>query len=765
MKRIFTTFLTLLISLTMIMSIMGSPILASGSQTCTFQVGTSQVLYCGLYYNDGYNKTWTSSNSSVATVISNNGSYGTISLKSIGSCTIYFAVKYSKYEVIDYDAYNHPLFGYREYADGFTYYINVTKSGISTPGSVTIAESLQLKPRESFILMSTIKSTDGKYLKNYNTLAWTSSNKSVATVNQMGIVTGWAKGTTVVTVSTPEGIKDTCTVTVKTPIGYTSVSTAAQLNDIRKNVSANYVLTKNIVFSDNDFAPGGAFYNADHAWNPIDGFTGILDGNGFCIQNLHSKQYDAGLFSNLKGTVKNLEIRDGIFNGPGFSGAFFSTGTGMLLTGCKSTANTITGGIAGGFGGNISNYGYFFMCNNASLVNGSQFCGGIVGYSGSMSNFLLCVNNASIYSDTSAKVGGIIGQGSTYTIVKYCSNSGNISGKANIGGLFGEAGAYSEIRQSFNIGKVTGNGQSSLVGGIGGRGYTTYVSDCYNAGSLELISGSSGLMGGIAGNATNLSYSSGESALMFFDTISIGSMKYTGTALPKIGGISGTVTGKQSMSTETVAKNCYFLNTLCQSPIPWVQYGKLENLNALTASSMKSSNSFAGFDFANIWILKSNGAYPKLKFQDLTGSIGNVEVSGSFIGTSSGYNSVKLSSNDTFLSTGYANDSSTSSTGTFSSLTVLKDSRSNSLEGNSNSSNTKDNNSKISDLSNEHISKISDLSNEYISKNALSQEKIPDKTKSFMNWGILIAILLIFSCLIVILIKTRPRCFCCVELI
>ena len=46
------------------------------------------------------------------------------------------------------------------------------------------------------------------------------------------------------------------------PEGYTAVSTKEQLNAVRNNLGGKYYLTADIVFTDADFAVGGAFKNA-----------------------------------------------------------------------------------------------------------------------------------------------------------------------------------------------------------------------------------------------------------------------------------------------------------------------------------------------------------------------------------------------------------------------------------------------------------------------------------------------------------------------
>ena len=58
------------------------------------------------------------------------------------------------------------------------------------------------------------------------------------------------------------------------------IETKEQLNAVRNNMSACYILTKDIVFEDSDFAEGGAYYNEGQGWEPIGRFnalTGYVD--------------------------------------------------------------------------------------------------------------------------------------------------------------------------------------------------------------------------------------------------------------------------------------------------------------------------------------------------------------------------------------------------------------------------------------------------------------------------------------------------------
>lgn len=94
------------------------------------------------------------------------------------------------------------------------------------------------------------------------------------------------------------------------PSGYTGISTAAELNNIRNNLSGKYILLKNISLSS---------YRSGTGWEPIgaangETFTGVLDGNGYEISGLtinapNISASGLGLFGGIDGaTIKNLNL-------------------------------------------------------------------------------------------------------------------------------------------------------------------------------------------------------------------------------------------------------------------------------------------------------------------------------------------------------------------------------------------------------------------------------------------------------------------------
>ena len=181
------------------------------------------------------------------------------------------------------------------------------------------------------------------------------------------------------------------------------ITTVAQLNNVRSNLSWNYILMADLNLN---VAP----YNTDPGWEPIGvTFTGVFDGNGHTISNLFIDRtsINVGLFEQLTGTVKNLHVEinsiDGLNQTGGIVGTVSSTGKieHCSVTGGSISGNNNVGGVAGRNDGSISN------CYTTGAVSsvGSNV-GGVVGRNGgSISN---CYTTGAV-SSVGSNVGGVVG--------------------------------------------------------------------------------------------------------------------------------------------------------------------------------------------------------------------------------------------------------------------------------------------------------------------------------------------------------------------
>lgn len=263
----------------------------------------------------------------------------------------------------------------------------------------------------------------------------------------------------------------------------TTITTVAQLVAIADNLSGNYKLGNDLDLSD---------YGA---WTPIGGstaFSGTFEGNGKTIKGLTvntSSQY-GGLFGNVSGTVKNLNVK----------------GTVTVNMSSSSATSVYAGLVAGNVGifgtvdscsaeGNVS---ATLSCSSSSFITpkGNVYAGGVIGSSSSFYEF----------SELSHKSG-------TVTAKASMTNKGNAFAYA--GGVAGKSGAT--IVDSYNKGDVTATATASsgettaYSGGISGYGKNFATS--YNTGDITAsgttVANAGAIAGYATGKATNCYYLSG----------------------------------------------------------------------------------------------------------------------------------------------------------------------------------------------------------------------------------------------------------------
>ena len=227
------------------------------------------------------------------------------------------------------------------------------------------------------------------------------------------------------------------------------IYTPYDFNKIREKTSAVYRILNNLDFTEvigieltteggvlmrGSVDENAPLYNAGSGFNPIDSFSGVIDGNGHIIKGLTSCGSSAkGIVNNLNGgKIQNLILKDGYLvntlntNGEVYMGAF---------AGVASSTSYIT---------NCINYNAVMSTANNS--NARVHIGGILGRSNSVSNnntvIRFCANHGSLYNDSlngDGCVCGIIGDcsytsSSSQIIIDGCSNTASLRG-VNVSGI------------------------------------------------------------------------------------------------------------------------------------------------------------------------------------------------------------------------------------------------------------------------------------------------------------------------------------------
>ena len=262
------------------------------------------------------------------------------------------------------------------------------------------------------------------------------------------------------------------------------IETVEQLDCIRNDLNAHYVLNNDLSFNAADFSENGQFFNEGKGWDPIGDengpFAGSLNGQQFTISGLviNSDNKYEGLFGYASGaTINNLGV---------------SVDHNVVTT----SSDAYIGGIVG-YGNNVSLDGCSFTGTLTTKVISttdtvSHYVGGIAGYIGSGS-IINCTSDGNITSDAkSGRFGGIVGYSDCS--ISRCSNSSNISSNCdNVKGdtyYGGIAGYASVISDSHNSGTINARG---IVGGIAGSiaGRTTNTcTNCINEGDITATTSS-----------------------------------------------------------------------------------------------------------------------------------------------------------------------------------------------------------------------------------------------------------------------------------
>ena len=188
--------------------------------------------------------------------------------------------------------------------------VGTIEKEITTASPILVNEMTIDKENEKIGSNNTLQITATVKPENADdkSLTWSSSDDTIATVSNTGLVTPKKEGNVIITCTTNDGsnISKTCNIQI---LNGSLIYTRAELDAIRNNPGGSYILMNDIDLSGKN-------------WTPIPEFWGTLDGNGHSIdnmtinnQNQGSDYYDIAFINDIKNkgvpvTIKNIKFKN-----------------------------------------------------------------------------------------------------------------------------------------------------------------------------------------------------------------------------------------------------------------------------------------------------------------------------------------------------------------------------------------------------------------------------------------------------------------------
>ncbi len=229
------------------------------------------------------------------------------------------------------------------------------------------------------------------------------------------------------------------------------IETAQQLNAVRTNPVAHFILTANINL-------GVAPWNQDEGWEPIgtnqNRFKGTFNGNNFTISGLKIDRETSlqSLFGYAEdASIKNLKVISATVTGTTNTGILLGNGSNVKIDNIE-VSGTVTGttSVGGAIGAIGSSYIHRLHAN--VTVNGTNTVGGLIG---SQFNSHIRYSSTNATVNGGSRVGGFIGSnnGSNAAVSDNFALA-TVSGSADTGGFIGFHQTGNTVR-NFNSGSVS----------------------------------------------------------------------------------------------------------------------------------------------------------------------------------------------------------------------------------------------------------------------------------------------------------------------
>jgi hypothetical protein len=434
-----------------------------------------------------------------------------------------------------------------------------------------------------------------------------------------------------------------------TPEDPYQISNVIELQNIKLDISAHYILINNIDASATSTWNGGAGFEPIGTRYP-NWFEGSLDGNGYKITDLYINRpsgFYIGMFGVIRNSeIKNLDLEDFYVDGLYMVGSIVGANFMSSVSNCHASSNLIGYRYAGNLvGGNLR-----------GTISNSHSTGSVTGTSGSSHVYaggLVGLNEGSIFDSYSTAsvsgtryLGGLTGQNRVSSYISNSHATGNVNGDHYIGGFVGHT-YTGTIWDSYATGTATGStyvggfvgyqsGGSILnshatgsvsggkyIGGFSGYNYRSSISYSFATGS---VSGLNTCIGGLVGK--NAYYAS------ISNSYSTGNVVGEGHT---VGGLAGLNDNwiSNSYSTGTVTCENEWVGGLIgynERPVINSYWNTDVNIEAMkgvgdphsnptgvhgkTTVEMKKQVTYEGWDFTDIWRIQEDISYPYLWWEN-----------------------------------------------------------------------------------------------------------------------------------------------------
>lgn len=265
------------------------------------------------------------------------------------------------------------------------------------------------------------------------------------------------------------------------------ITTAEQMNNVRKNLSASYVLMNDIDLSDySNWEPIGYTTTSVHGGSTY-AFDGTFDGNGHSITGLTitspyvyhyrgSRFGTAGLFGecSIESKLKNLKLKEASIKIIDLDNDYTALNVGVI---------------------SASNIGEISDCDVESDINVTVDCydlviGGVIASCNVASNVTSNVTITIINTNTNENysenfIGGITGGGGS---IMCCASYGSINvsaenGSVSCGGICNGYSLLNNISKCVNYSEITVSALNAVTGGICGS--SGIISNCFDLGNID----------------------------------------------------------------------------------------------------------------------------------------------------------------------------------------------------------------------------------------------------------------------------------------